>query len=64
MEGWVLMLSGALARVRLEDGWVVYRKSDRELHVRRPCEACVDNTPIGRDLTAIAGRWKDYCLYV
>jgi len=48
----------------LEDGWVVYRKSDRKLHVWGTCETCVDGTPISRCLTAIAGGWEDYCLYV
>ncbi len=64
MKGRVLMLGGGRARVSLEDGWVVYRKSNRKLHVWRACETCADSTPIGRYLTAIAGRWKDYCLYV
>ena len=58
------MLGRCLRRVSLEDGWVVYRKSNRKLHVWRARETCVDNTPIGRYLTAIVGRWKNYCLYV
>jgi hypothetical protein len=48
----------------LEDGWVIDGNSDGKLHVRGPRETGVDGTSVGRNLTAIARRWKDYGLHI